>query len=276
MKDEEIENLFLSLSNPKITQKIEYLRIDEKKKKKVKVLRKKWASLIKEFNSCFKKFENFESMKSIKFVNGKLKKNLFSSKEKFVGKGLGEKINKIVLNPDFNKDIINLTKESKLYPLEHWSFTIMRYVLTKSFLSPIYSAKMGLEKYFPVKEIFTIPKDLNFAIKMEENKKTKEPELFVQIFEHTILRKLKKNWRLIMKCQKRLRKTKEIKKGYYPDKLLEIEKKLAKLDLKKMSDWEKQEDVYGEIDSLDFGPIENKRKNRLKKVRQRLKKKLKP
>lgn len=275
MKDEEIENLLLKTNNSKIREKIEFLRINEKFQKKARVLRKKWTPLIKEYNYYLKKIRNLIFRKLIKSILRKLKILSPSQKEKDVAKPFGGKIEKIVLNTKFQKDIINLTKESKLYPLEYWKGTIMLYILTKHFFSPTYFMKLGLAKNIPKKEIANIPKDLNFAIKIEKNKKTKEAELFVQIFENTILRDLKKNWKLIAERQEELRKRKGVEKRFYPHKNLEIEKKLVKLDSKKMSDWEKQEEIYGVAKGLDFGKIENKRKNRLKKIRQRLKKKMK-
>ncbi len=276
MKQEEIENLLLETSNPKIRQKIELLRINKEFQKRAKSLRKKWINLVKDFNYCLGKIKNLPSIKkSIKLVDGEFKIPPPSKEEKAVAKSLEEKIKKVFLNSDFEKDIINLAKKSKLYPLEYWRYAVMLYILDKHFFSPAYFLKIGLEKRFPKKEISNIPKDLNFAIKIEKNKKTKEPELFVQIFENTILRDLKKNWKLITECQKKLKEIKKIEKRYYPDRNLEIEKKLVKLDSKKRSDWEMQEEIYGPVEDLDFGKIENKRKDNLRKIRQRLKKKIK-
>jgi len=275
IEDEEIENSLFERSNRKIRKKMEDLRTDEKFQKKVIDLREKWAPLIKEFNYYLEKLKNSQSTeKLIESIAKKLKNPSSSQEEKDVVDPFIKKMEEIISNSDFEKDIINLTKENKLYPLEHWWSVIRTYVLTNNFYPPDSSFKVGLMEYFSKEEIFNIPNNLNFAIKIEKNKRTKEPELFIQIFENTTLRDLKKNWQLIMKCQKELRGEKGTEKRDYPHKNLEIEKKLIELDSKKMSDWEKQQEIYGEAKGLDFGKIENKRKNRLKKIRQRSKEKM--
>jgi len=277
MKNKKIENSLFKTSNSKITDKIGFLRTNKEFQKDVRVLRKKWVLLIKEYNYYLERINNMSVIeKLIKSIGEEVEMPLSSQKEKNIAEFFGKKIEKIISNSDFEKDIINLTKKNKLYPIEHWGSAVKIYVLTNYFSPPSYSFKIGLVKNFPKKEIFDIPKNLNFSIKMEKNKKTKELELFVQIFENTILRDLKNNWRLIMKCQEKLIKKKEIKKRYHSHKNLKIEKKLLKLDSKKMSDSEKQEKIWGEVGSLNFGEIEKKRKNRLKKIRQRYKEKIKP
>jgi hypothetical protein len=116
----------------------------------------------------------------------------------------------------------------------------------------------------------------NFTMFVKEEKTTKELELFIQIFENTSLDDIKKYWKSILKYQKILKENKKIGKRYYPLKKLGEAKEIFDLDKRKgMSDWEKQEEIYGEVGDLNFGAIECKRKNKLKQIRHQYKKRLK-
>jgi len=85
MNKEEIENLFLKTTRPKIKQKIELLRINNEFQTNVKVLRKKWVLLVKDFNYYLEKiysiWDSILNRTGIKFINGEFKMSSLSKKE---------------------------------------------------------------------------------------------------------------------------------------------------------------------------------------------------
>lgn len=275
MKKEEIENLFLEGVSPKISKKIQLLRINKNFLRDVNILREKWTGLIDEYNLGFKKITEKLSKIWRKYkVKGSPLSHPLTKKEKDKFSFLARQTYEVLKNKDFNKDATSLAKKHTLYPTNLWRHPLILFIVTKKFFPVSYWLKIGLENHFPTKEIIAPLEDLNFAIEIRNNKETNEPELFIQIFENTILRDLKKNWKLITKCQKKLKKLKGIKKRDYILKNLKIAKKLNELDKKEKSDWIKQEKIYGEIKGLDFGKEEKKRKNRIKQIRHRYKKRI--
>jgi hypothetical protein len=124
---------------------------------------------------------------------------------------------------------------------------------------------------------------MNFDIEVKKNKETKEQELFIQIFESTSWRDLKKHWKVINDLQERLKKQKGIQKRYYPKKNIKIEKQLAKLDKlkyekyyeptldkwinQKITDQKKALKIYE--NSLFDLEEEQKAKNKIKQIRHR-------
>lgn len=299
--NEVYENYLLMNSSPKIRQKVELLRMNSNFQKKVEHLRKKWSRFIKEFNYCIEKIGDLIPIESIvKFdkKNGENRANISpipppTQEDKDVVKklGLGEKIQKIILDSKFDQDMIGLAKEEKLYPLEYWKESVKTYVLM-GIMSPItYSLKIGLASYFPKNEIFKVPPDLNFAIKIIENKKTKEPELFIHIFENTVLRDIEKNWGLISECREKLQEFKKInetEKRFYPLKNLPVAKELRNKDRKKyhiyhdivsgelekikMTDKSKALEIYNNIPFSKEAEL--KAANKIKQIRYQFKKRL--
>ena len=144
------------------------------------------------------------------------------------------------------------------------------YIATGHFYSPHSWFGVGLANHTAIKDledVLNLPRDLNFGIKIENNKVTKEPELFVQIFENTSLRDLENNWHIVAKQQKKLKEQKGIGKKFYPLKNLDKAKRIKELREQGKSDWEIQEEIYGEAGDLDFGKVENKRKGLVKQIR---------
>ena len=277
--DKEIQEWLRGKSNPKIIQELEVLEMNEDFLKDISILRKKWANIIKDYLFYLKKFTE----KGLKILAdaGALDKlragsseppiDPCTSKDKKELKSLQLKAYKPLENEIFIKDLIDLCKKYKVFPVSIWYRSIQLYVVYGQFLPTDKWFGVGLSNYASNEEILTMPKDLNFAIKIEENKETSEPELFIQIFENTSLGDIEKNWNFIVKQKDKLKKVKDIKKNYYPLKNLERNKKIRELDKQGKSDWEIQEEIFGEITDVDFGKIENKRKNLIKQTRHKYK-----
>ena len=277
--NEVIENYLLMGSSPKIRQKVDILRNSDNLQKKVEYLRKKWSGFVKEYNYCIKKIGGLmplEQMVKFSKEGNRAKADLLpppspTQRDKNIAQPLGEKIQRIFLDDEFDQDAINLAREEKLSPVEYWKEVIKIYILMKIHVPVTYFLKLGLANSFLKNETFKVSPDLNFPIKAIENERTKEQELFTQITEDTSLGDYKKNWNLISAYQKKMRERKGIKR-YYPLKNLGIEKELKKLDKRGEPDSIKQEKIYGEITGLKFGEEENKRMARLRQIRHRSKK----
>ncbi len=130
----------------------------------------------------------------------------------------------------------------------------------------------------------SIFKKINFDIKISEDKKTKEVELFIQIFKNTHRDDISKNWKIIKKHQEKIKKTKNIK-NYYPLKNLKIANEIlnrikeeeeyydyamCKSEKIKETDLTIAEEIWEDI---SYGE-EKKAMNRVKQIRKRIIKEL--
>jgi len=272
-----IEKWFSEFENPKTKQKIELLKSNKKFLSDIGILRNKWNDFLKKYRISINNIEKtvFKAMqkKSLKKeptpkINKAELKNL-SNWAKIINGELFENIK-------LGKDIFNLCQKYKLYPIDLWQYSLLFFILTNNFEQPNIWAGLKLSGILSAKELLLLPKNMNFDIETRKNKKTKEEELFVHIFESTSWRDLKKYWKVINYLQKKLKKDKCIGKRYYPRKNSEIEKQLRELDKTNLSDWEKQEKIYeeisGKITGTNFGKEENKRRRRIETIRHRQKK----
>lgn len=269
--------------SPKIKQKMELLELNPSFLKDISNLQNKYKKIAQEYNIYLKKiwlkYDKIMANAGIweKIKNGDFKYTLSPTpKDLKRFNSLGKKAYKPLTDKNFNKDIMNLCKKYKIYPIDYWRNTLQVFIAIGNFAPPSFWFKTGIENYMTKdekKNIFKLPPKLNFGIKIEDNKETNEPELFVQIFENTSLRDLEKNWQIIFEQQKKLKEIKGIKKHYYPLKNLEKAIKIKELKEQRKSDWEIQEEVFGENINLNFGKIENKRKNIVKQIRHQYKKK---
>jgi len=197
---------------------------------------------------------------------------------------IGKEFNEMFMNKDFDRDAVGLAKKNRLYPIKFWKEIIKLYIL-EDFLAPIdYLLKTGLIGRVPNNEVFKASKNLNFAPKLEKNKKTGELEFFIQIFDNTSLRDIKSNWKIINNYQKELRKTKNIKRSYilknieHAGKILNRKKKLIKYYEPTTDKWQKDKEndsvlateIWGDTSEKD----EKKAKNKLKQIRYQYKKRL--
>jgi len=127
---------------------------------------------------------------------------------------------------------------------------------------------------------------MNFGLKIEENKKTKEEELFIQIYETTSLQDVKKYWHTVKYYKDKLKRKKKINKGYSPKRSLGAAEKLFELEKitkskkyyeptsdkwinEKITDQKKALEIYGK--KLSNKKEEQKAKNRIKQIRHRYK-----
>jgi len=280
----EIEKDFLEKSNPKIKQKIELLKLNKRFLKDVDILRKKWADLIDKYHFLGKEWvgrviklqDKYKIQKPTEFFN------LITEKEKNGLWSLKQQELNVLKNDKLERDFIELAEKYKLYPTNLWKFLMEFYVIDYWFLPFVKFLGLETEPYSSYENFLHLPNNLNFAIKIKNNKETKEPELFIQVFEDTSSEDIKKNWKVIKECQNKLREIKGIKKRYYPLKNLEIARKLAELDKKdyfdnvlvedkkvKVNDITKAEEIYGEL------PLNKKKeqraKNKIKQIRHQYK-----
>ncbi len=277
MTDKKMQGWLSEAKNPKIEQTIRLLKINKEFLKDVAVLRKKWPSFIEKHKTAIDKiiielikmaYQGFlKKEKPSDVVEKAKKKNLFRSEEP-------TKENLFTANTKFNQDILDLCEKYKLYPISLWRYRVAIFIVTNDFSISNKLAGMDLAKYLSPEEISQIPEDMNFSLKIEKNKDTKELELFIQVYETTSLRDLKKYWHMVKHSQDKLKKAKKIDKRYYPKKGLETAEKLFTLDkTKSKSDWEKHDAIYGEptSSSKKDGEKETKKTKNLKRIRYRYK-----
>jgi len=283
ISDKQIEQWFRQNISPKIKQKMELLELNKDFLKDISGLKKKHKKLVQEYKNYLKKIYRILDKKE------NLKLSDFTQKEKKTITSLAKKAYKPLENKELNKDTIGLSKKYKLYPANLWRHSLILYIATGHFTPLSYWLKTGLDKFMTKEEkknIFKLPPNLNFAVKIELNKETKEPELFMQIFENTCLRDLEKNWQVVLEQQKKLKELKNIKKRFYPFKNLPIAKKLIETDKKKqaiyyepvsgkpikITDIDKALEIYPDIPLSKREEL--KAGNRLKQIRHQYKKKM--
>lgn len=281
--DKETEQLIREETNPKIKQRMEVLEYDDNFLKDTADLQEKYAELLDEYDLRLDKiWQKLDEIIGNAGIWNKVKTGNFQAadfsdfthlctpKDLEEFGFLSQKAYEPLKNDEFNKDLIELCKKYSLFPIDYWRKPLQLFVATDNFFPPTNWFSIGLANHTPVKEmddIFKVPPDLNFAIKIENNKNTNEPELFVQIFENTSARDLTDNWHIVAKQQKKLKGQKGVEKKFYPLKNLDKAKKIKELREQGKSDWEIQEEIYGEAGDLDFGKIENKRKGLIKQIR---------
>lgn len=269
--------------SPKIEQKIELLEAKPSFLDDVAKLQEKHTDLIKIFNTNLQKnWQKFDEMLANAGIWNKIKTGEFTPKNPadistlLTPKDLEEfgALDLAAYEPledkEFCKDAIELCRKYECLPISYWKQPMQIYIATEHFYSPHSWFGVGLASHTAVKDIedvLKLPRNLNFGIKIENNKETKELELFVQIFENTSLRDLEKNWHIVAKQQKKLKEQKGIDKRYYPLKNLDKAKRIKELREQGKSDWEIQEEIYGDIGDLDFAEREKKRKVWIKQIR---------
>jgi hypothetical protein len=265
---------FLSTDiSPKIKQKIDLLLVNKNFMQRTLFLRKKWAPLVKEFDFALNQMGSFLMKAEVaedESVPLPPSPETIKEAEKL---RRAEKFNTVLTNKDFDSDAISLAEENKLYPLEWWKESIKCFILMKFFIPMSYFLPTNLTDSLSRYRKFKMPTGLNFESIIEKNQKTGELEQLIKIFPDTSLSDVKKNWKSIKDSQNKLKEIKGIEeKHFYPLRNIEVTKKAIKLKKEGKSDWEIQEDVFGEIPGLNFGEKETKRKNQIKQLRHRGKK----
>ena len=281
--DIEAEQKLRENISPKIRQKIEVLEARPDFLDDIAKMREKHADPIRIFNTNLQKnWQKFDEMVANAGIWNKIRKGEFTPKnpadistlltpKNLEGFGaLDLAAYEPLKDKNFCKDAIELCQKYECLPISYWKQPIQIYIATGHLYSPHSWFGVGLANHTAIKDledVLKLPRDLNFGIKIENNKETKEPELFVQIFENTSLRDLENNWHIVAKQQKKLKEQKGIEKKFYPLKNLDKAKKIKELRKQGKSDWEIQEEIYGDVGDLDFAKIENKRKGLIKQIR---------
>ena len=252
----EIDILIKDWLDPKFKQKIEKLslRIDfvneiETLKIKSKILideHSKYRNLmVKNASKCYKNGAMNEECLKINHVAD-----------------FSRKATEILLDRTLCENTINLAKKFKLYPSEEWSNIIISLIFFSTGTSFLNATMYN--------DPFLLHKTKNCVVSKRKNDLTNEEELFIKIYPDTSLDDIKESWKVIMIHQVLLRKQFNSKR-FYPFKNLETAKKIKELDTKKMSDWERQEEVYGRSDGPNWGKEEVKKKARVRQIRHRSK-----
>jgi len=287
MTNEKMQGWLSEAKDPKIEQTIRLLKINKKFLNDIAILRKKWSSLTIEHKAPIDKVaievvkmidRGFPNKESPFTPNEEEEKNLLS-----FGKSAEQNL---FTNAKFNQDISSLCKKYKLYPISLWQSKVIILIVTNDFSSSNKLAGEGLIEHSSPEEVSQIPEDMNFGLKIEENKKTKEEELFIQIYETTSLQDVKKYWHTVKYYKDKLKKNKKINKNYYPRKSLKNAEEVFKLDKptkskkyyeptldkwinEKINDQKKALEIYG--NNLSNKKEEQKAKNRIKQIRHRYK-----
>ena len=269
MTPEETQKWLSGFDNPNTEQQIKLLTLNAEFMGDTTNLKTKWSNFIKKHNNLIN--ELFKQVMKLqnKFLTDKI---LPSETELAELKSLGKSQEELFNNIKFNQDLFSLCRKYKLYPIKFWQYSLTFFLVINDFSPPNYWPGLGLKDYSSAKEMIKLPRDLNFDLLINVNKETKEPELFIHIFERTIIEDIKSHWKVIMAYQAKLKQVKKPGKRPYPQKALNQYEALVQLDKTNLSDWEKQERIYGEIPGTDFGPKEIKRRNNIENLRYRHKK----
>jgi len=268
----EIEKWLSEWNLPKTDQKIEDLKINPNFLRNITILRKKWANFINKHKAFIDKILKLTIKNQNKSHLNKTKHYKLSKKDLNKLSLIGKQHQWLFKNAEFNKDIFACAKKYKLYPIKNWQYPLTFFTVTNNFDPPNYWPSLELQAYSSMQEMIQLPRNMNFNLQIKDNEETNESELWIHLYENTTLQELKKHWKVINNYQDKLKRIKNTGKRYYPRKNMKKEKQSIELDKTNLSDWEKQEKIYGEIKSSDFGPEEKKRKTRLKVMRYRYKK----
>lgn len=290
MTEKDIREFLLREAHPKISQKIKLLELKKDFNEDVKSLRVKWRNLLKpylssekiylgELSRLFKKYKR-DDPSIFNLITKKEKKNFENLEHSYFQQC------EVLKNDNFNKDLIELSKNHKLYPTSLWRYCLMSYVTSGIFIPFItMTAAISGEPYLSHEQAPEIPHDMNFMIKIEEDAETSEPELWIQIFEDTSVEDIRKYWKIVKKYQDGLKelKLKGIKR-YYPLENLPNAQKLSELDQREsLSDWEKADELFGQekeiwqgANNKELGRKETKIKNKVKQIRYQYKKRVNP
>ncbi|MSU73933.1 hypothetical protein EXS56_02205 [Candidatus Kaiserbacteria bacterium] len=171
-----------------------------------------------------------------------------------------KKTAELLLDKKLRDESIGLAKKFKLYPAEEWSN-----IIVSIFFCPPECNYLTAAMY---DDPFFMKKTKNCVVVARVNPSTNEEELLLKIFPDTSIDDVKKSWPVVAEQQKQLR-TRLGQKRFYPHKNLKIAEKIKKLKEQGVSEWEIQEQVYGESMGLDFGKEEVKKKARIRKIIQR-------
>ncbi len=170
-------------------------------------------------------------------------------------------------NPDIRPTILSIVKKYELKPIKYWEQQIDSLVFHHIF--SFAQANAQLEHLGIGAHDFIDPREnldsQNFTIWTDD-----KMGLSLQIFNDTSLDDIKKGWKFI----ERARTFYFGRARFYPLKNINIAGKLFALDTNtdKLSDWEKQEKIFGEIRGTNFGPIEKKRRKKIQNTRSRYRK----
>lgn len=265
----------------KITQEIELLLINPQFQKDVAELRKKFAATTIPYSyhagtlrSQIKELEALTGKHWFSLTNPEKKKfPLYFSCESgaafwtFAISGLLRK-EKVKLEK-FRKAAVALTRRHHLIPERAWSFCIVNYLLNDVLIPPSF---WFLDASLPDNKFDLVNSNFGIAIKPDAGEYT----IALQIREDTSLHDIRRGWKSV----DTLKKLVYGKKRFYPlsPQSLRLTASVIQQDIESPdeSDWEKQERIFGVVTGTNFGKIETKRRQQVKRVRHKAKNRFGP
>ena len=124
-EDKEQIKIWLSeAENPKIKQQIDLLKINENFLNDIDSLKKKWGDFVKEYIVPMKKIENtFFQIIQRAYLKKETPPKLTKQENKnLTNWGKVFRKGELFINTKFNKDLFNLSKKYKLYPVSLWQY----------------------------------------------------------------------------------------------------------------------------------------------------------
>jgi len=276
-----IQEILISVNNPKIRQKMKLLIVNRKFLKDIVSFKKRWNSLIRKYNSIIRATnKKFPPKLLLEYIEGKKQMSDATIRAYFSPL---HRAGDLIMNSDIDNEILNITKKYKLFPLYLWRLEI-KFFIFNGFFGPSGGYVLSDYKLFRNEGL---PLDTNFGVRIVKNPETGETEILLHIYDDTTEQDIKKYWKYINQYQKTLRNLRG-KKRYYPLKNLDKIKKLFKEDKKKSITYtnpievkivkEKNTDlkkIYKIYENIPFKKdAEYKAINRLKQMRHQYKKRM--
>ncbi|MDP3948615.1 MAG: hypothetical protein Q8Q17_01550, partial [bacterium] len=249
----------------KLHQKIRLLLANPTFQKDVNDIKKRFSTAIEQVSNARQKLDlaitNSEEKRLKILADSWLKKHL-----------------EVVRTPALHKKINGILTKYALSPKESWMGALSNFLLYGGSMIPLSGINQTITFPTPKEEsdfeshMVNSLVGQNFGMVIE--KERKETMLFVRIYDDTSLEDIKKGWKLIDEARRKVLS----KKRFYPLKNLELAEKINKVDIKNpgMTDWEKQQEIFGEVSAQNWGEIETQRRRKVKQTRSRYKKRFKP
>jgi hypothetical protein len=195
-----------------------------------------------------------------------------------------EKQSDLESDPYLKEDVKKILQQYDLSPETAWEFSVMNFILHGKFSDPLlahfdfrllpFNKKEKFQEEMKSLSNLMISRDMmgnNFCVFLEKDNQTNEPVVLIRLFNNTSKKDIVSGWKYIASIR-----DSALKKGkrFYPLKNLDLANRINRLDkdgnLK--SDWEKQEEIFGEVASANFGEVESQRRKKIKQTRSRYKK----
>lgn len=261
-----LQPLILESLNKKTRQEIELLLVNPNFNKDVGAIRRQFRTTIKVAVGAREGL--------FAAIGGKTKAEL-----RVLSKQSTRSELRILNDSAFQKQRDDLGLRYRLRPKERWEVVLNYYILYGEIMAPFAMSNREFEFFFDGKSVAQTnfkPDEIkislhNFDVAI---KHSPDPRLYIEIFQDTSADDVKNGWGVVDE----IRKAVLGKKRFYPLKSLALEKQILSTDAKKtkVSDWEKQQKIFGEAKGRGWGKKETRRRRVIKQTRSRYKKRFKP